>query len=141
MTEKIEVALTFEDFASKNKSLLQMKQSKAENYQKLLTAKAVKEQTGELGFSDTWKKELDSKIDELQPKATEELKEASENVNKYLQSLVEAIFVYHQTVIETPKDEYIKDCANTIRALIAAGGGQLDAEFVFNATKILFINK
>lgn len=141
MTEKIEVALTFEDFASKNKSLLQMKQSKAENYQKLLTAKAVKEQTGDIGFSDAWKKELDSKIDELQPKATEELKEASENVNKYLQSLVEAIFVYHQAVITKPSNEDIAKMAQKIRGLVAAGGGQLDAEYIFNVTKLLFINK
>lgn len=141
MTEKIEVALTFADFADKNKSAIELKQPKAETYQKLLTVKAVEDQTKDFGFSDSWKKELTDKINEYKSIAEQELKNASENINQYLFTLVKAIFVYHHAVIEMPKDEYIKDCANTIRALIAAGGGQLDAEFVFNATKILFIDK
>ena len=33
----------------------------------------------------------------------------------------------------------IKDLANTIRSLIAAGGGQLEPEFVFNAVKVLYV--
>ena len=141
MTEKIEVALTFADFTDKNKSAIELKQPKAETYQKLLTVKAVEDQTKDFGFSDAWKKELADKINEFQPIATKELQDASEAINKYLFTLVKAVFVYHHSVIEMPKDEYIKDYANTIRALIAAGGGQLDSEFVFNATKILFINK
>ena len=36
MTEKIEVALTFVDFANKNRSAIELKQPKAETYQKLL---------------------------------------------------------------------------------------------------------
>ena len=140
MTEKIEIELTFNDFANKNKSVLELKQSRAINYQNLLTAKAVQEQTKDIGFSDDWKRELSNKIDELQPKAEEELKEASENINKYLFQYTKAVFEYHKPVIETPKDEYIKEYSKKIRGLIAAGSGQLDPETIFNMVKVLYIN-
>ena len=138
MTEKIEVKLTFTDFAEKNKSVLELKQSKAENYQKLLTIKAVIDQTKECGFSEAWNKELDSKAEELKSKAEEELKQASDNVDSYLFNLIKAVFEYHRPVQEVPTDDKIKEIAKEIRSLIAAGG-QLDAEYVFNVTKILHI--
>ena len=105
MTEKIEVSLTFADFAQKNKSVIELKQPKADSYQKLLTCKAVEDQTKDFGFSDSWKKELTDKINSLQPIAEQELKNASENINQYLFTLVKAIFEYHRPVIELPKDE------------------------------------
>lgn len=141
MTEKIEIELTFNDFANKNKSALELKQSKAINYQNLLTAKAVQEQTKDIGFSDDWKRELSNKIDELQPKAEEELKEASENINKYLKTLVSTVFDYHKAIVQKPSDDDIIKYAKTIRGLIAAGSGQLEPEFIFNAIKVLYINK
>lgn len=139
MTEKIEVSLTFADFAKNNKSVLELKQLDAKNYKALLTVKAVEDQTKEIGFSDAWKKELADKIAELKPLAEKELKEASENVNVYLFNLVKEIIAYHRAVIEMPKDDKIKELANTIRSLIAAGGGQLEPEFVFNSVKVLYI--
>jgi len=138
MTEKIEVKLTFADFAEKNKSVLELKQSKAENYQKLLTIKAVIDQTKECGFSEAWNKELDSKAKELQSKAEEELKQASDNVDSYLFNLIKAVFEYHRPVQEVPSDDKIKLNAKEIRSLIAVGG-QLDPEYIFNVTKILYI--
>lgn len=140
MTEKIEVSLTFTDFAEKNKSVLSLKQAKAENYQKLLTCKAVEDQTKDYGFSDNWKNELTAKIDELKKVAEQELKDASENINQYLFNLIKAIFEYHRPVMELPKDEYIKDYALKVRGLIAAGGGQLEPETIFNIVKVLYIN-
>lgn len=140
MTEKIEVQLTFADFAQKNKSVIELKQPKADSYQKLLTCKAVEDQTKDFGFSDNWKKELTDKINSLQPIAEQELKDASENINQYLFTLVKAIFEYHHPVMELPTDEYIKKCSQTIRGLIAAGGGQLEPEVVFNMVKVLYVN-
>ena len=140
MTEKIEVQLTFADFAQKNKSAIELKQPKADSYQKLLTCKAVEDQTKDFGFSDNWKKELTDKINSLQPIAEQELKDASENINQYLFTLVKAIFEYHHPVMELPTDEYIKKCSQTIRGLIAAGGGQLESEVVFNIVKVLYVN-
>lgn len=140
MTEKIEVQLTFADFAQKNKSVIELKNPKAESYQQLLTCKAVEDQTKTFGFSDNWKKELTDKINSLQPIAEQELKDASENINQYLFTLVKAIFEYHRPVIELPKDEYIKDCSKKIRGLVAAGGGQLEPESIFNMVKVLYIN-
>lgn len=139
MTEKIEVSLTFADFAKNNKSVLELKQLDASNYKQLLTAKAVEDQIKDIGFSEAWKKELADKITELKPLAEKELKDASENVNKYLFNLVKEIIAYHRAVIEMPKDEKIKELATTIRSLIAAGGGQLEPEFVFNAVKVLYV--
>ena len=141
MTEKIEVALTFKDFAEKNKSIIQLKQLDAKSYKDLLTVKAVKDQTQEMNFSENWNKELDSKIEELQPKAEKELKEASDNINKYLETLVESIFDFHKAVSPIPTKKEILEISKKIRGLIAAGGGQLDAEFVFNAVKVLYITK
>lgn len=140
MTEKIEVQLTFADFAQKNKSVIELKNPKAESYQQLLTCKAVEDQTKDFGFSNNWKKELTDKINSLQPIAEQELKDASENINQYLFTLVKAIFEYHHPVMELPKDEYIKKCSQTIRGLIAAGGGQLEPEVVFNMVKVLYVN-
>lgn len=139
MTEKIEVSLTFADFAKNNKSVLELKQLDAKNYKALLTVKAVEDQTKDIGFSEAWKKELADKITELKPLAEQELKEASKNVNVYLFNLVKEIIAYHRAVIEMPKDDKIKELANTIRSLIAAGGGQLEPEFVFNSVKVLYI--
>lgn len=138
MTEKIEVKLTFADFAEKNKSVLELKQSKAENYQKLLTIKAVQDQTKDYGFSESWNKELSDKTVELQSKAEEELKQASDNVDSYLFNLIKAVFEYHRPVQEVPTDDKIKEITKEIRSLIAAGG-QLDPEYIFNVTKILHI--
>lgn len=137
---KIEVSLTFEDFAEKNKSVLDLKQLEASNYKNLLTVKAVKDQTKEIGFSDSWNKELDEKINELQPKAEQELKEASENINKYIFNLVKAIFEYHHVIIEMPSDEALKNMSKKVRGLVAAGGGQLQPDFIFNAVKVLYID-
>lgn len=139
MTEQIEVSLTFNDFAKNHKSAIELKQLDAKNYKALLTAKAVEDQTKDIGFSDAWKKELADKIAELKPLAEEELKSASENINTYLFNLVKEVIAYHRAVIEMPKDEKIKELANTIRSIIAAGGGQLEAEFVFNLVKVLYI--
>ena len=140
MTDKIEVSLTFADFAQKNKSAIELKNPKAENYQKLLTCKAVEDQTKDFGFSEVWKKELTDKINSLQPVAEQELKDASENINQYLFTLVKAIFEYHHPVMEMPNDEYIKKCSQTVRGLIAAGTGQLEPENIFNVVKVLYIN-
>ena len=137
---KIEVSLTFEDFAEKNKSVLDLKQLEAFNYKNLLTVKAVKDQTKEIGFSDSWNKELDEKINELQPKAEQELKEASENINKYIFNLVKAVFEYHRAVIEMPSDEALKNMSKKVRGLVAAGGGQLQPDFIFNAVKVQYID-
>lgn len=139
MTEQIEVSLTFNDFAKNHKSAIELKQLDAKNYKALLTAKAVEDQTKDIGFSDAWKKELADKIAKLKPLAEEELKSASENINTYLFNLVKEVIAYHRAVIEMPKDEKIKELANTIRSIIAAGGGQLEAEFVFNLVKVLYI--
>lgn len=139
MTEQIEVSLTFNDFAKNHKSAIELKQLDAKNYKALLTAKAVEDQTKDIGFSDAWKKELADKIAELKPLAEEELKSASENINTYLFNLVKEVIAYHRAVVEMPKDEKIKELANTIRSIIAAGGGQLEAEFVFNLVKVLYI--
>ena len=140
MTEKIEVSLTFADFAKNNKSAIELKNTKAESYQQLLTCKAVEDQTKDFGFSESWKKELSTKIDSLKTAAEQELKDASENINKYLFNLVKAIFEYHHPVMETPKDEYIKECSKKIRGLVAAGGGQLEPEVIFNMVKVLYIS-
>lgn len=140
MTEKIEIKLTFADFAEKNKSVITLKQSKAENYQKLLTCKAVEDQTKNYGFSDAWKNELTNKINELKTVAEQELKDASENINTYLFNFVKAVYEYHRAIIELPNDDYIKKCAQTIRGLIAAGSGQLEPETIFNMIKVLYIN-
>ena len=140
MTEKIEVKLTFKDFAEKHKSILELKQSKADNYQKLLTVKAVEDQTKDIGFSDAWKKELSDKANELQPKAEKELKEASKNIDDYLFTLIKAIFEYHRAVMEVVSDATIMKIVKNMRALIAAGG-QLEPEYIFNVVKILYINK
>ena len=137
---KIEVSLTFEDFAEKNKSVLDLKQLEAFNYKNLLTVKAVKDQTKEIGFSDSWNKELDEKINELQPKAEQELKEASENINKYIFNLVKAVFEYHKVVMEMPSEDTIKIVAKKVRGLVAAGGGHLQSDFIFNAVKVLYID-
>lgn len=137
---KIEVSLTFEDFAEKNKSVLDLKQLEASNYKNLLTVKAVKDQTKEIGFSNSWNKELDEKINELQPKAEQELKEASENINKYIFNLVKAVFEYHRVIIEMPSDEALKNMSKKVRGLVAAGGGQLQPDFIFNAVKVLYID-
>lgn len=139
MTEKIEVSLTFKDFAEKNKSVLELKQSKADNYQKLLTVKAVLDQTKDYGFSEAWNKELNDKVAELQSKAEEELKQASQNVDNYLFNLIKAILEYHRPVVEVASDNTIKEITKTIRALIAAGG-QLEPEYIFNVVKILYIH-
>lgn len=138
MTEKIEVAFTFKDFAEKNKSVLELKQSKADSYQKLLTVKAVIDQTKDYGFSDVWNKELNDKALELQPKAEEELKQASDNINSYLFNLIKAIFEYHRAVKEVVSDNEITEIVKTMRSLIA-NGGQLEPEYVFNVVKILYI--
>lgn len=140
MTEKIEIQLTFADFVKNNKSVIELKQPQANSYQKLLTCKAVEDQTKDIGFSESWNKELAEKINSLKPTAEEELKVASEKINEYLFNLIKAIFEYHHPVMEMPKDEYIKKCVQTIRGLIAAGGGQLEAECVFNMVKVLYIN-
>lgn len=139
MTEQIEVSLTFNDFAKNHKSAIELKQLDAKNYKALLTAKAVEDQTKDIGFSDAWKKELADKIAELKPLAEEELKSASENINTYLFNLVKEVIAYHRAIVEMPKDEKIKELANTIRSIIAAGGGQLEPEFVFNLVKVLYI--
>ena len=139
MTEKIEVSLTFKDFAEKNKSVLELKQSKAENYQKLITVKAVLDQTKDYGFSESWNKELNNKAAELQSKAEEELKQASQNVDNYLFNLIKAILEYHRPVVEVASDNTIKEITKTIRSLIAAGG-QLEPEYIFNVVKILYIH-
>lgn len=139
MTEKIEVSLTFNDFAKDHKSAIELKQLDAKNYKALLTAKAVEDQTKDIGFSDAWKKELADKIAELKPLAEEELKSASENINTYLFNLVKEVIAYHRAIVEMPNDEKIKELANTIRSIIAAGGGQLEPEFVFNLVKVLYI--
>lgn len=138
MTEKIEVSLTFKDFAEKNKSVLELKQSKADSYQKLLTVKAVIDQTKDYGFSQAWNKELNDKALELQPKAEEELKQASQNVDDYLFNLIKAIFEYHRAVVEVASDNTITEIVKTMRSLIAAGG-QLEPEYIFNIVKILYI--
>ena len=138
MTEKIEVSLTFKDFAEKNKSVLELKQSKADNYQKLLTVKAVIDQTKDYGFSEAWNKELNDKALELQPKAEEELKQASQNVDNYLFNLIKAILEYHRPVVEVASDNAITEIVKTMRSLIAAGG-QLEPEYIFNIVKILYI--
>lgn len=138
--KKIEVQLTFEDFAKKYKDVIELKQLKAETYQKLLTVKAVEDQTKELGFSDAWKKELTDKINKFEPIATQELKDASENINKYLFNLVKAVFEYHKVVIEMPSDEALKNMSKKVRGLVAAGGGQLQPDFIFNAVKVLYID-
>lgn len=140
MTEKIEVSLTFKDFSEKNKSILELKQSKAASYQNLLTCKAVEDQTKNIGFSDAWKKELTDKASDLQPKAEEELKEASKNIDDYLFTLIKAIFEYHRAVTEVVSDDIITKIVKNMRALIAAGG-QLEPEYIFNVVKILYINK
>lgn len=139
MTGKIEVSLTFKDFAEKNKSVLELKQSKADNYQKLLTVKAVLDQTKDYGFSEAWNKELNDKVTELQFKAEEELKQASQNVDNYLFNLIKAILEYHRPVVEVASDNAIKEITKTIRSLIAAGG-QLEPEYIFNVVKILYIH-
>lgn len=139
MTEKIEVSLTFNDFAKNHKSAIELKQLDAKNYKALLTAKAVEDQTKDIGFSDAWKKELADKIAELKPLAEEELKSASENINTYLFNLVKEVIAYHRAVVEMPNDEKIKELSNTIRSIIAVGGGQLEPEFVFNLVKVLYI--
>lgn len=139
MTEKIEVSLTFKDFAEKNKSVLELKQSKADNYQKLLTVKAILDQTKDYGFSEAWNKELNDKATELQSKAEEELKQASQNVDNYLFNLIKAILEYHRPVVEVASDNAIKEITKTIRSLIAAGG-QLEPEYIFNVVKILYIH-
>lgn len=140
MTEKIEVSLTFADFIKNNKSVIELKQPKADNYQKLLTCKAVEDQTKDFGFSDTWKKELTDKINYLQPIAEDELKTASEKINEYLFNLVKAVFVFHHPVMEVPTDDCIKKYSQTIRGLISAGTGQLEPETIFNMIKVLYIN-
>lgn len=140
MTEKIEVSLTFKDFSEKNKSILELKQSKAASYQNLLTCKAVEDQTKNIGFSETWKKELKDKIDNLTPLAQEELKVASENVDNYLFTLIKAIFEFHKVVNKLPVDSDIKAICKKIRMMIAAGG-QLEPEYIFNIIKILYIEK
>lgn len=140
MTEKIEVQLTFKDFAEKHKSILELKQSKADNYQKLLTIKAVEDQTKDIGFSDSWKKELADKTNELQPKAEEELKEASKNIDHYLFTLIKATFEYHRVVTEIVSDDTITKIVKNMRTLIAAGG-QLEPEYIFNVVKTLYIEK
>ena len=140
MTEKIEIKLTFDDFAKNNKDIIELKQQKAVNYQKLLTCKAVEDQTKDCGFSEAWKKELTEKMESLKTSAEQELKEASENINKYLFHFVKAVFEYHRAVVEVPNDDYIKNCAKTIRGLIASGSGQLESETIFNMVKVLYIN-
>lgn len=140
MTEKIEVSLTFKDFADKHKSILELKQSKADCYQKLLTVKAVEEQTKDIGFSEIWKKELKDKIDNLTPLAQEELKAASKNVDNYLFTLVKAIFEFHKAINKVPVDSDIKVICKKVRMMIAAGG-QLEPEYIFNIVKILYIEK
>lgn len=140
MTEKIEIELNFNDFAKKNSNIIELKQQKAINYQKLLTCKAVEDQTKDYDFSDSWREELSDKIERLKPIAEQELKDASENINKYLFQYTKAVFEYHKPVIETPKDEYIKEYSKKIRGLIAAGSGQLEPETIFNMVKVLYIN-
>ena len=102
--------------------------------------KLDKDQIKELGFSDAWKKELTDKINEFEPIATKELKDASENINKYLFNLVKAVFEYHKVVIEMPSDEALKNMSKKVRGLVAAGGGQLQPDFIFNAVKVLYID-
>lgn len=142
MTEKIEVSLTFADFSKKYESVIKLDQPKAENYQKLLLVKAIEDQTKELNFSENWKLELKKTIETLQPLADEELKKASENIDNYLFKLVEAIYDYHRPVItrEFPDDSVIKDLSKRVRGIVAAGGGQLDAETIFNVVKVVWIN-
>ena len=140
MTEQIEVSLTFNDFAKNHKSAIELKQLDAKNYKALLTAKAVEDQTKDIGFSDAWKKELTDKINEFQPIATKELKDASENIDKYLFNLVKAVFEYHKVVMEMPSEDTIKIVAKKVRGLVAAGGGQLQPDFIFNAVKVLYID-
>lgn len=140
MTEKIEIELNFNDFAKKNSDIIELKQQKAINYQKLLTCKAVEDQTKDCDFSDSWRGELSDKIERLKPIAEQELKDASENINKYLFSFVKAVFEFHRAVIEMPKDDRIKEYSKKIRGLIAAGSGQLESETIFNMVKVLYIN-
>lgn len=141
MTEKMKIELKFEfkDFAQKYKNVLELKQMDAVNYRNLLTCKAIEEQTKDIKFSDNWLKELSAKCEELKPLAEEELKKASENVDKYLEKLIESIFEFHASVYLKNEDRDIKQCAKTIRDIVAAGGGQLQADFIFNVVKVLYL--
>lgn len=137
---KIEVKFTFEDFVKNYKKSVEFKQLDAKSYKDLITLKAIQEQTKELGFSDSWKKEIEDKCVALKESAEKELKEASDNIDKFLFNLVKNIYVYHKSICEMPSDDVIKQQTKKIREVVTIIG-TMDSQTVFDLTKTMFINK
>ena len=137
---KIEVKFTFEDFVKNYKKSVEFKQLDAKSYKDLITLKAIQEQIKELGFSDSWKKEIEDKCVILKESAEKELKEASDNIDKFLFNLVKDIYAYHKSICETPSDDIIKQQAKKIREIVTIIG-TMDSQTVFDLTKTMFINK
>lgn len=137
---KIEVKFTFEDFVKNYKKSVEFKQLDAKSYKDLITLKAIQEQTKELGFSNSWKKEIEDKCVILKESAEKELKEASDNIDKFLFNLVKDIYVYHKSICEMPSDDVIKQQAKKIREVVTIIGA-MDSQTVFDLTKTMFINK
>lgn len=134
---KIEVNLSFEEFKKKYENLITFKQIDAVNYKNLVTLKAIQEQAAELNFSDAWKKEIEDKFKSLEEIAKEEVKQAGAKVGEYIKKLIEATFEFHKPVCSIIyNDEVFKK----VKELVTFTG-QLEAEFIFNVTKILYINK
>lgn len=137
---KIEVKFTFEDFVKNYKKSVEFKQLDAKSYKDLITLKAIQEQTKELGFSNSWKKEIEDKCVVLKESAEKELKKASDNIDKFLFNLVKDIYVYHKSICEMPSDDVIKQQAKKIREVVTIIG-TMDSQTVFDLTKTMFINK
>jgi hypothetical protein len=137
---KIEVKLTFEDFVKQYKNSVEFKQLDAKSYKDLITLKAIQEQTKELNFSNSWKKEIEDKCIVLKESAEKELKEASNNIDKFLFNLVKDIYNYHKAVCTIPSDEIIKEQVKKIREIVTIIG-TMDSQTIFDLTKTLYINK
>lgn len=132
-----ESKFTFEEFCKNiNKDILSLKQLDAVNYRKLLTLKAIKEQTKELNFTENWNKELDSKIEEVTPLAQQELKDASSNVDSFISTLIKSIYKFIDKNKILTKEQLESNTAK-VRALVAISGN-MDTEYIFNLVKVLY---
>lgn len=128
--------LDFETFEKENKDIIEFKQINATAYNQLILYKTFLDQAQNL--DENVKKSLEEKVNDLTEKAKVELKEADKKVTDYVTNLVKATFVFHKDVIETPNNF---DCkVDTLRKLLNLIGGSLNAEMIFNLTKVLWID-
>lgn len=136
---KADTSLTYAEFSKKYPELLTFKQIDAKMYRELVALKAVQEQTKDYNFSESWTKEIETKIEEITPLVKDELKQASDNIDNYILKLMRAVFEFFSSIKEMPSEDDLKKYEVKMRQIITVGV-TMDAEYIFNMTQILYIN-